>query len=184
MAVNDYERNFVDHNALFNLLIYDGTWGNPPVTGGFPPQRASKNAASVSMPWRHNDNILLTEALGSIMAPFAGSEAASRRFPHKVMSWRTGILGSASWGVAIDSYQAIDSGIYLGTHWFCNTFAVRHHVTETITSCDLIQSHHMTSLGAGNYQQPQLPSANMANADLDTKLYSPSMQWSSTNSWC
>ena len=29
--------------------------------------------------------------------------------------------------------------------------------------------------GAGNYQQPQLPSANMADADLYTKLYSLSM---------
>ena len=42
----------------------------------------------------------------------------------------------------------------------------------------------LAALGAGNYQQPQLPSANMADADLDTKLYSLSMQLLSTHSWC
>ena len=41
-----------------------------------------------------------------------------------------------------------------------------------------------TALGAGNYHQPQLPSANMADADLDTNLYSLSMQLLSTQSWC
>ena len=40
------------------------------------------------------------------------------------------------------------------------------------------------ALRAGNYQQPQLPSANMADADLDTKLYSLSMELLSTHSWC
>ena len=44
--------------------------------------------------------------------------------------------------------------------------------------------HEIHSLWAGNYQQPQLPSANMADADLDTKLYSLSMQLLSTHSWC
>ena len=32
------------------------------------------------------------------------------------------------------------------------------------------------NIGTGNYQQPQLPTANMVNADLGTETYSPSMQ--------
>ena len=40
-----------------------------------------------------------------------------------------------------------------------------------------------TSLGAGNYQQPQLPKANMADADLVTEIYLLFMQIISTLSW-
>ena len=36
--------------------------------------------------------------------------------------------------------------------------------------------------GAGNYQQPQLPTANMAGADIGTERYSPFMQILRTHS--
>ena len=42
----------VTSNKISKLCITDPLWGNPPVTGGFPSQRAS-NAESVSM-WRHH----------------------------------------------------------------------------------------------------------------------------------
>ena len=38
--------------------------------------------------------------------------------------------------------------------------------------------------GGGIYKQPRLPSANMADADLDTKLYSLIKHLSSTHSRC
>ena len=40
------------------------------------------------------------------------------------------------------------------------------------------------SLGAGNYQQPQLPTANTADADFDTKSYHLSIELLSTRPWC
>ena len=40
----------------------------------------------------------------------------------------------------------------------------------------------MTSLGANYYQQPQLPTSNMADADLGTKRYSLFMEVLSTHS--
>ena len=57
--------------------------------------------------------------------------------------------------------------------WFCTEYV-------SITAVRYLQF----PLGAGNYQQPQLPSANMAGADLDTKLYSLPMQLLSAHAWC
>ena len=45
---------------------------------------------------------------------------------------------------------------------------------------ELFSTH--SSLWVGNYQQPQIPAANMAGADLDMEGYSLFIQISSTDS--
>ena len=47
---------------------------------------------------------------------------------------------------------------------------------------DAVTSIPSLYTGGGSYQPP--PTVNMADADLDTKLYSLSMQLLSTHSWC
>ena len=62
--------------------------------------------------------------------------------------------------------------------------SVRRHeptVHSSIPQKTLQLRHLPDSLGAGNYHQPQLPSANMADSDVGTERYSVFMQILSTH---
>ena len=203
----DSVSNHHPHDCLFNCLfrrrrsskktsklrVTGLCAGNSPVTGEFPVQRAS-NAENVSIWWRHHvciysekqvdnficstqytkiEHVTLVAIIETIILTFKSSTSKiGHPKIYQIFRWMV------AWGHCsrADSRSGHRTGLISAVSLWMACIWI-----PTIWKLEITWN---TSLGPGNCQQPQLPTANMADADLDTKLHSLSMHLLSTHCWC